>query len=129
MEQASPDRSNGSSETLIFVYGTSMSGEPNHGLMTGARFVSEACTLAEFDLVDLGGFPAMVHGGETKVNGELYSITRVGVQFMDEVEDHPEYFRRTAVKLEDGQQVHSYLLPASQGRPFPRICSGNWRNR
>lgn len=129
MEQASTDRSCGPNETLVFLYGTSMSGEANHGLLTGARFVAKACTSPDFDLVDLGGFPAMVAGGETPVNGELYALSRIGVQFMDEVEDHPEYFRRTPVKLDDGSQVESYLLPPSQGRPFPRINSGNWRQR
>jgi gamma-glutamylaminecyclotransferase len=129
MTQVDTDRSCGPDETLIFLYGTSMSGEPNHGLLSGARFVSEARTDAQFDLVDLGGFPAMVGGGQTQVNGELYAFSPGGMRFMDEVEDHPEYFRRTPVKLEDGQEVHSYLLPPSHGRPFPRIGSGNWRTR
>ena len=116
-------------ETLVFVYGTSMSGEPNHGLMTGARFITEGQTQAEFDLVDLGGFPAMVEGGVTRVNGEIYAVSAGGVRFMDEVEDHPEYFRRTSVTLQDGPQVNCYLLPPAHGRPFPRIRSGSWRRR
>lgn len=116
-------------ETLVFVYGTSMSGEPNHGLMTGARYVADACTKPEFDLVDLGGFPAMISGGETTINGEIYAISAVGVRVMDEVEDHPEYFRRTPVLLADGKEVLSYILPQSQGRPYPRIQSGSWRAR
>ncbi len=116
-------------ETLVFVYGNSMSGEPDHQLMTGARFVAEGKTKAEYDLVDLGGFPAMVHGGATCVNGEVYALTAGGVRYMDEVEDHPEYFRRTNVELEDGPAVDCYLLPPAHGRPFPRIHSGNWRER
>jgi gamma-glutamylaminecyclotransferase len=114
---------------LVFVYGTSMSGELNHQLMTGARFLANGHTKAEFDLVDLGGFPGMIQGGATSVNGEVYAVTAGGVRFMDEVEDHPEYFRRTHVELEDGPGVDCYILPPAQGRPFPRIASGDWRAR
>ncbi|MCL4147345.1 UNVERIFIED_CONTAM: hypothetical protein GTU68_016391 [Idotea baltica] len=106
-----------------------MSGEPNHQLLTGARFLATGQTKAEFDLVDLGGFPGMVQGGETRVNGEVYAVTPGGVRFMDEVEDHPEYFRRTHVELENGPSVDCYILPVAHGRPFPRITSGDWRVR
>jgi gamma-glutamylaminecyclotransferase len=128
MEQSDFDSTCRPGETLVFVYGTSMSGEPNHQLMTGARFITEGKTQAEFDLVDLGGFPAMVRGGETCVDGEIYAVTAGGVRYMDEVEDHPDYFRRTSVKLENGPQVNCYLLPPDHGRPFPRITSGSWRH-
>lgn len=116
-------------ETLLFVYGTTMSGEQNHALMTGARFLATGKTKAEFDLVDLGGFPAMIQGGDTRVNGEVYAINAGGVRAMDEVEDHPEYFRRMNVELEGGPSVNCYVLPVDHGRPFPRIVSGDWRER
>ncbi|MFT7668156.1 MAG: gamma-glutamylcyclotransferase (GGCT)/AIG2-like uncharacterized protein YtfP [Planctomycetota bacterium] len=115
-------------ETLVFVYGTLQRGESNHDYLGEARFLGEARTAAQFDLVDLGDFPAMVDGGDTQVDGELYALKPSRVRTVDELEDHPEYFRRTAVELEDGTSVFSYILSKDQGHPYPRIASGSWRN-
>jgi gamma-glutamylaminecyclotransferase len=116
-------------ELLIFVYGTMLRGEANHTLMTGARFLRKARTRAEFDLHDLGGFPGMVAGGRTQVKGELFAVTQEGVHNFDELEDHPEYFRRTEVLLDDGARVETYLLDKALGAPYPRITGGSWCNR
>ena len=118
-----------SDETLVFVYGTLQRGEVNHGYLGRARFLGTAKTRAEFELVDLGDYPAMLSGGATQIDGELYALGSLDVQTVDELEDHPEYFQRCTVHLEDGSEVFSYLLPGSQGQPYPRIPSGSWRNR
>lgn len=116
-------------ELLVFVYGTSLRGELHHELLFGASYVGEARTSACFDLVDLGGFPALIEGGSTPVDGEVYSIDPTGVRLLDEAEDHPEYFRRTVITLEDGREVFTYVLPERQGRPYPCIPGGSWRTR
>lgn len=116
-------------ETLVFVYGTLQRGESQHAYLEGARFLGEARTAPNFRLVDLGDYPAMVRGGQTQVDGELYALDSRCVSAMDELEDHPEYFRRSRVLLEDGSEVFSYLLPESQGQPYPCIPSGSWRRR
>jgi len=116
-------------ETLVFVYGTLQRGESSHHYLVGARFVGQARTAPDFELVDLGEYPAMVLGGNTAVTGELYAVTARGLNHLDELEDHPEYFRRTDVQLADGRQVVSYILPDSQASPYPRIGSGSWRQR
>jgi gamma-glutamylaminecyclotransferase len=114
-------------ETLLFVYGTAMSGGANHGLLDGCRFLGATRTGPGYDLVDLGGFPALLEGGETPVSGELYALDPTVLRLFDEMEDHPEYFRRTPIRLEDGREVVSYVLPERQGRPYPRIVCGSWR--
>lgn len=122
-----PDPEARSSETLLFVYGTTMAGEANHEFLTGARSLGSAVTAPAYDLVDLGGFAAMLEGGDTAVTGELYALSPAHLRLFDELEDHPEYFRRSRIVLEDGREVAAYLLPESQGRPYPRIPSGSWR--
>ncbi len=129
MESQSNGDSCGPDEVLVFVYGTMLSGEANHRFLNGARFLSSATTEVGFELVDLGGFPAMLRGGQNAVDGELYAVKRGGLIVLDELEDHPEYFRRCAVQLSDGRKVDSYLLPDAQAAPFPRIQSGSWRRR
>lgn len=129
MDSQSDSGPEGLDEALVFVYGTMKRGHSNHDYLSGARFVADVLTAPEFELVDLGDYPAMVHGGETRVSGELYAVSRRGIQWVDELEDHPEYFRRTRVRLDDGTEVFGYLLSKDQGHPYPRIPSGIWVGR
>ena len=113
--------------TLIFVYGTLLSGESNHRYLAGAELQGEARTAPRFALMDLGGFPAMVEGGSSSVRGELYACDALTLRRVDELEDAPDYFRRATIRLADGREVESYLLPASEAACYPRIASGDWR--
>lgn len=111
----------------LFVYGSLLRGEPNHTFLERARYLGDARTAPEFELVDLGDYPAMVRGGATAIVGEVYELDPQTLRVVDELEDHPEYFRRSLVRLEDGTQIESYLLPDSQADFYPRIPSGDWR--
>lgn len=121
-----PDR-----EILVFVYGTLMRGERNHGLLFGSRFVASSFTQAEFELVNLGDFPALIPaetpGAGAAVQGEVYAVDKMILEILDEVEDHPRFYRRTPVELGDGMRVQAYLLSAHQAAFYPRIESGDWR--
>lgn len=124
-----PDDALRPGETLVFVYGTFLSGERNHHVLGGARFVGESATRPEFHLVDLGTYPALVPGGRTSVRGELYAVSTVLLQLLDEVEDHPDYYRRTELALESGERAFGYTLTPDQASGFPRIDGGSWRRR
>jgi gamma-glutamylaminecyclotransferase len=113
--------------TRVFVYGTLLSGEPNHRLLADAALVGAARTEPEFDLVSLGAFPAMVPGGRTAIAGEVYEVDRPTLDALDRLEGHPRFYRRRAVRLDDGGEVLAYLLTPDQVRGRPRIESGDWR--
>lgn len=119
------DRMNGSAR--VFVYGTLLSGGPNHGLLADAALVGEARTEPAFDLVSLGAFPAMVPGGGTAIAGEVYEADPDTLVALDRIEGHPRFYRRRAVRLDDGGEVLAYLLTSDQARGRPRITSGDWR--
>jgi gamma-glutamylaminecyclotransferase len=117
---------------LLFVYGSLLSNEENHGLLDvgrGAQFAGEAETEAAFDLVDLGRYPALVFGGATAVAGELYWVTKRVITALDEFEGHPDLYRRDRIKLADGRFVEAYLFDTDRTRGYPRIASGRWRER
>lgn len=116
-------------EVLVFVYGTLLRGESNHRYLSGARYVCELTTPASYDLFDLGSFPAMVAGGSTAVRGEVWACSRAVLARLDELEEHPEFFRRVPIELEDGLTVDSYLLSGAEASRHPRIASGDWRAR
>ncbi len=113
----------------VFVYGTLLRGEPNHGFLARAEWVGVARTRAEFELVDLGYFPAMIPHGETAISGEVYSTDEATLRRLDRLEGHPEFYTRTRIQLADGNAAEAYLLREDQvqgGRP---IVSGDWRVR
>ena len=115
--------------TEVFVYGTLLRGEPNHRLLDRARFVQEARTEPRFELVDLGPFPAMVAGGAGAVVGEVYAVDRRALADLDRLEGHPRFYRRTAVRLEDGAVAEAYVMPSAHLVGRHRIASGDWRRR
>ena len=104
--------------TRVFVYGTLLSGEPNHRVLAGAELLGEARTEPEFDLVSLGAFPAMVH-----------AVDRGTLAALDHLEGHPRFYRRRRVRLDDGEEVLAYLLSREQAHGRPKITSGNWRHQ
>jgi gamma-glutamylaminecyclotransferase len=115
--------------TRVFVYGTLLSGERNHHLLEGARFVAEARTRPAFTLYDFGGFPGMVAGGNHAVPGEVYEVDEPALAAMDRLEGHPSFYQRTSIRLEDGTAVQAYVLTPDQVSHLPIISSGSWRAR
>ncbi len=115
-------------KTRVFVYGTLLSGEPNHRLLASAARVGEARTEPAFDLVSLGAFPAMVAGGRTAVAGEVYEVDAATLADLDRLEGHPRFYQRRRIRLEDGGEVLAYVFTSEQARGRPAIASGNWRH-
>jgi gamma-glutamylcyclotransferase (GGCT)/AIG2-like uncharacterized protein YtfP len=115
--------------TRVFVYGTLRAGEDNHHYLRGAPLLRRAFTGPTFDLVDLGAFPALVPGGATAVAGELYDLDDATLAALDELEDHPHFYRRAEIPLDDGTLAHTYVLAGREASCYPQIASGDWRRR
>ena len=113
----------------VFVYGTLLDGEANHGLLNGAKRLGQAFTPAEFTMHDLGGYPAIVTGGVTAIRGEVCEIDDHALGRLDALEGHPHYYQRQHIRLQDGRSVFAYILPSTQARGFRVIPSGDWRRR
>ncbi len=116
-------------EYLLFVYGTLMSGEPEHARLAGARPLGPAATEPTFNLVDLGVEPALVPGGTGAVRGELYAVTPAQLAAIDVHHGHPLRYRRAALRLDDGRVVEAHQLAPEQTRGRRRIRGGDWKAR
>ena len=115
----------------LFVYGTLLSGEPNARFLAGATRVGAAATVALFDLIDLGGYPALRAGGRTSVRGEVYLVGDRQLPALDELEGHPTLFVRAPIALAGGDTAEAYLVPPtglSLAHHTARVIpGGDWR--
>jgi gamma-glutamylcyclotransferase (GGCT)/AIG2-like uncharacterized protein YtfP len=124
-----PEGSLPSSVRRLFVYDTMLSGEPEHGRLRGARRLGAARTEAAFQLVDLGAYGALVHGGTASVAGEVYSVDRATCAAVDIYREVPILFQRCSVRLDDGTVADAHVLAPDQVRGRRRIPSADWRKR
>ena len=114
--------------TTLFVYGTLLSGEPNHYLLSDAEFICKSQTKPDYLLLDINGhFPAMVSGGSTAVKGEDYKINKRTLSKIDRLENHPDFYKRVEINLQNGMMVKTYLLDLNKTGSYSRIDSGDWR--
>ena len=70
----------------MFVYGTLLRGERNDRLLSGCEMTGHGQTDPEFDLYDLGAFPAAVDGGRTAISGEVYEASPATLTRLDQLE-------------------------------------------
>lgn len=113
----------------VFVYGTLLSGEPNHRLLATAKPLGPARTALGYRLHDLGSFPAMVEGGEGAVDGELYEVDDGTLAALDRLEGHPDFYRRVPIRLATGEEVESYVMRPGQVEERAVVEAGDWRGR
>ena len=112
---------------LVFVYGTLMRGGENHESLNGAAFLGAARTPPRFTLVDLGEYPALVREGQDSVSGELYDVDAALLARLDSLEEHPTVYVRETLRLEDGREAFTYVLPRERAGQAARIPGGDWR--
>lgn len=126
----------------LFVYGSLLSGEENHGRLLGAALLGPARTQGGFALWDLGPWPAVVRDRAAgPVLGELYALDGLDLAALDRFEGVPSLFRRAVIDLAApaggaALRAFAYVLPRARlsawrdaGRPASRLPSGDWRAR
>ncbi|XP_067259984.1 gamma-glutamylaminecyclotransferase C-like isoform X2 [Chanodichthys erythropterus] len=93
----------------VFVYGTLKRGQPNYFRMMDAdngraEFVAHARTVERYPLVIATKynipFLLNVPGTGQRIQGEIYSVDKKMLDFLDWLENCPEKYQRTTVQLE-----------------------------
>ena len=85
----------------VFVYGTLKTGNSTRGMQyfEGAEFLGEAITSdANFDIVDLGSFPAVTQG-KFKIKGEVYEVDEETFAYLDAIEGFPNFYNRKIINV------------------------------
>ena len=92
--------------TLVFFYGSLMSGFHNNSILRGSIFMGAATLTGKWQMVSFGAFPAVIHDedGET-VKGEIWSVSSQLIMSLDSLEGHPHWYKRDVypVITDDGE--------------------------
>ena len=106
-----------------------MRGEGNHFLLNDglSTYIGPAITKRGFTLYDLGGFPGVVEEGNNAIMGEIYEISSLTLSRLDQLEGHPQFYRRKYIELQSEIQIEAYVLDLHFVQGCPIIKSGDWR--
>ena len=85
----------------VFVYGTLMSGEPNHHYLENADFLGKA-VIEGYDMYNVGWYPAIV-SGEGLTVGELYEVPLDDMPAIDMLEGEGTLYLKKCESLTDGE--------------------------
>lgn len=110
---------------LVFVYGTLLAGEVNHGLLGDGPLLGAHRTAPRFELLDLGAYPGAVRGGGTRILGEVVEIDSLGLARLDRLEEYPRLYDRERIPTPFGR-AWIYLY-RSRTADRPRVPNGDWR--
>ena len=116
-------------KTRVFVYGSLRRGQKHHGLIKNAHWLGENKTEPLYELMDLGPYPALVKDGQTGVSGEVYEVDAITLRTLDQLEGHPDRYRRQMITLADGSTCDTYILPIARTSHAQRVTSGDWTKR
>jgi gamma-glutamylcyclotransferase (GGCT)/AIG2-like uncharacterized protein YtfP len=133
----------------LFVYGSLRQGFPNHFFLKNARYIGPFHTIDKYIMIaqKSKAFPYIVHsfagGNSTTISGELYDVDAETLRSIDDLEGHPEFYRRRTVIISNDTISYSayiYILENSSiidgiienmndgaGR-FELVGDGDWKN-
>ena len=92
----------------VFVYGTLKRGHGNHYWMPEDAELIGKDTLKNFNIYDLGPFPAVVPEIGEYVIGELWEVE--SLENLDILEGYPELYNRKVVKTQSGYDAWVYYM-------------------
>ena len=96
---------------LIFVYGTLRKGQGNHRLLERSKFIRNAKTKLRYALYG-NGVPFLSRTkAVSQITGEVYSIDNATLSRLDELEGHPDMYKReqAEVVLQNGTELNAWI--------------------
>ena len=97
----------------VFVYGTLKSGGQVRGVdMFGDHSEIQGKAKTEFpdyDMADLGGFPAVVLGGEHYIEGEVWKVSQWLADKIDDIEGYPTFYNKKKVPTSQGNAIMYFM--------------------
>jgi gamma-glutamylaminecyclotransferase len=96
---------------LVFVYGTLRKGQCNHFFLDRSKFLGNAKTKKRYALYG-NWVPFLSQAASvSQVIGEVYSVDNATLSRLDELESHPDAYKREQAELilEDGTELSAWI--------------------
>lgn len=110
----------------VFVYGTLRRGQFNNIYLYDSKYEG-TFKVPGFIMRDIGCIP-MIEYGDRYIVAERYQINDTILRKLDELEGHPFFYVRKALKVE-GDRCYIYVKPPYSKHSGEIIPSGDWLNR
>ena len=108
---------------LLFVYGSLKKGFDNHNLLSkSAKRLGKAHTVKKFAMFEdsFGNYPYIIDTPVSKINGELYQITRAELmQRIDEFEGAPDFYIRKKIEIKSHHGIKRAFVYVKPNTALP----------
>lgn len=95
----------------IFVYGTLKRGFRNHHLVHDSEYLGEATTAERYTMTVAEGTPFVNRDKKlSHIHGEVYSVTANTFDKLDELEEHPVWYKREEIEVHLHQENEQPLF-------------------
>ena len=111
---------------LIFVYGTLRSDESRNIILKDSEYIGIFKTAPKYTMINLGIFPGILNYGSTPITGEIYIVTNFVLKILDQIEGHPDFYKREQIDIENFDKISAYFLDKDKYASYPEIESGDW---
>lgn len=119
----------------VSVYGTLKKGFRANSMMDNMNFIGESVEQLNFEMVDLGSFPALFESEEkhniTIETYELKDNDKSTLQRLDNYEGYPNFYDRKEITLNNGLVSNIYFIKNKSERYGSGnvVESGNWTRK
>ncbi len=104
----------------VFICGSALRGQPDHGNLQGAKFIRTASTATRYRLHAAGDgwHPAIyeVSAGGISIPGEVYEMQDDEFEYL--ASNEPPHMYPTDVYLEDGEVLTAFFYPQELTEKF-----------
>ncbi len=123
-----------SNQTIVAVYGTLLSGQPNNYLLEqyvgDTRCLGKGKSMFFGTMYSNGGYPILsLLEPEHKVEVEVYVVGDTTLRDLDRLEGYPGWYNRTirTFKMDTGEEVKAYIYHQDISLERPIVPNGDWK--
>jgi len=117
----------------VFVYGTLKRNHSNNYLLKDSEFIGKATTKYPYLLID-DYLPFLIkdscHDCSRIIKGELYEITDDVFKRLDDLEGHPNFYKRQCIwVVNKNKMIYTWCYFLNDGLTYNENCfvdSGEW---
>lgn len=115
---------------LVAVYGSLRKGLGNHRLLENAKYLGDFQSEPVFSLYSLGGYPGLKTNGTTSVTMEVYEVTPIEANRIDQLEGYTPgreatFYDKIPIDTPYGKaSVYTYVDKIPESR---LVESGDWK--